>query len=116
MSKACSTPTTRRAFVQRSATALAVGAAVPAVIIPRAAQGTEPDPIFAMIEAHKAAVQRDAEAIKVVCATPNADMEAFEDAEDRRSRREKMHTNCRSHFSLLLRPRSRVLLPSYGTR
>src|SRR5690349_7903759 len=59
MNKADSIPTTRRAFVQRSATALAVGAAVPAVIIPKAAQAAEQDPIFAAIEAHERAAVLD---------------------------------------------------------
>jgi hypothetical protein len=48
--------TTRRQFVQRSATALAAGAvAVPSAVISTAA-AVEPDPIFALIEAHKAAM------------------------------------------------------------
>ena len=49
--------TTRRQFVQRSAAALAVGAvAVPSAVSATAAAALEPDPIFAAIEAHKAAM------------------------------------------------------------
>jgi hypothetical protein len=42
--------TTRRTF-----TALAISAAIPAAVMPKVAQAAEPDPIFALIEAHRQA-------------------------------------------------------------
>ena len=48
---------TRRELIQRSPTPLAVAAvAVPATVVSTVASATEPDPIFAAIEAHKAAM------------------------------------------------------------
>jgi hypothetical protein len=58
MAKRDSTSTTRREFVQRSATALAFGAAVPAAVISKSAQSAGPDPILTAIEAHKRDVER----------------------------------------------------------
>ena len=55
--------TTRRELIQRSATALAVGAvAVPATVVSTVASAAGPDPIFALIEAHKGAM---AESVKL---------------------------------------------------
>ena len=76
MTKAKST--TRREFVQRSATALAVGAAIPAALVTKTAQAGEPDPVFALIEQHKTAM---AEYVRLVEANEKSD-EAYELVDD----------------------------------
>ena len=70
--------TTRREFVQRSAIALAVGAAIPAAVVTKAVHAGEPDPVFALIEAHRAAT---AEYVRLVEANEKSDA-AYESVND----------------------------------
>ena len=76
--------TTRRQFVQRSAIALAAGAvAVPSAIISTAA-AVEPDPIFELIEAHKAVMAEYSRLAKIWGQIPSDDKsyaEANEEAD-----------------------------------
>jgi hypothetical protein len=74
--------TTRRAALSAIA---AAASALPVAMPTVSAFASEPDQIFALIEAHKAAVRRDVEAIEVVTSTPFANVGAHEDAQDRRS-------------------------------